>query len=579
MAQLLIQLLIAILEAVMPLLTPRAQASLRTLLNQLYALQEPEILMAVPSYTEDLTDITLAETTTGWSAYGGGGAGLGVGADFAMQGTLCVDKQITAADKGHMFDNGTAITLGAGDHVFVWHFCATPGVTDTIALKGASILVGSTTTAYTQYHVEGIDTYGAEGRVARCYPINYAVRTASAVAPYRTVTGAPGANPQTFGGGLTTTASVKSANLGIDAIRYGTGAYLTAGELISAGDGTDNPCTFAGFAVQNDAVANRWGIFGAVGGSYELQGRFVAGQNNAGTATLCRFEDSDKNIVLVNTIHTATDFTQFIIDHASTVCNWTNIGITALGTNNPGRIIVNVADPTFNVTGGSWTALGISTLRSNTTLTGLTIRRCGVLTQNGATLASCLVDASATMLSNTPNLISDCTFTAAATAVNAIEITTPGTYTFSGNLFSGYSGTGTSAAIYNNSGGAVTLNISGGGDTPTIRNGAGATTTVVNAVVLNITAKDAADASNIVGARVYLEAAAGGPATAGDVILTGVTNGSGLVTDGGFAFLGNQPVVGRIRKSSAPIFYKTAPLSGTITANGLELTGFLVRDQ
>ena len=31
--------------------------------------------MAAPSYTTDLTDITLAETTTGWSALGGGGGG------------------------------------------------------------------------------------------------------------------------------------------------------------------------------------------------------------------------------------------------------------------------------------------------------------------------------------------------------------------------------------------------------------------------------------------------------------------------------------------------------------------------
>jgi hypothetical protein len=65
---------------------------------------------------------------------------------------------------------------------------------------------------------------------------------------------------------------------------------------------------------------------------------------------------------------------------------------------------------------------------------------------------------------------------------------TPGTYTFSGNLFSGYgSDSTTNAAVYNNSGGSVTLNISGGGSTPTVRNGTGASTTLNNSVTVTLT--------------------------------------------------------------------------------------------
>ena len=104
--------------------------------------------MAVPSYTEDLTDIDLAESTTGYVAYGGGGAGLGTGADLSMQGTLCVDKQITNTEKGILFNNGAGITFGTGDHVFVWLFNATPGLTDTLANRGAVIWIGSATTAF-----------------------------------------------------------------------------------------------------------------------------------------------------------------------------------------------------------------------------------------------------------------------------------------------------------------------------------------------------------------------------------------------------------------------------------------------
>lgn len=71
---------------------------------------------------------------------------------------------------------------------------------------------------------------------------------------------------------------------------------------------------------------------------------------------------------------------------------------------------------------------------------------------------------------------------------HAIRITTPGTYSLIGNIFTGFGADGTTgAAIYNDSGGAVTLNVSGGGNTPTVRNGAGASTTVNNNRTLTLT--------------------------------------------------------------------------------------------
>jgi len=70
---------------------------------------------------------------------------------------------------------------------------------------------------------------------------------------------------------------------------------------------------------------------------------------------------------------------------------------------------------------------------------------------------------------------------------HAIEITAIGTYTFTGNTFTGYGITGsTSAAIYNNSGGLVTINIAGGGTSPTYRNGTSSSTVVNVSVSLEI---------------------------------------------------------------------------------------------
>lgn len=556
--------------------------------------------MAVPSYTEDLTDVNLAETTTGWSAYGGGASGLAQNPDSSMQGTYGVGKQITSADKGQYYDNGSGITLGTGDHVYVWLFCTTPGLTDTRANKGASILVGTSGSAYCQYHVEGNNTYGAAGRVGKCYVVDYTTRSTNGSEPYRTATGSPGANPQVFGGGLVTTASVKGENCVIDAIRYGTGAYLTAGELTSAGDGSDNPCTFAGFNTQNDAVANRWGIFTSVGGSYELQGTFAIGQDNTQTATLCRFQDSDVNIVVADTIHAASTFNRFIIDHASTVCNWTNINITALGTTAPGQITVTSNDPTFNVTGGTWTGLGAITFDSNTTVDGTTIRTCDTVTTGEGTITNCTFDRSTATVACVHNhasvstRLTDNTFISDGTghAVNIGTVSSTTSITWD-NALSGYVAGSTGSPITTGTSGneailcnvaasqTLTINVASGASIPSVKNdGTGSVNVVAGQVTLTIKCVDITDSSNIQNARVYVTAASGGSMTPGDVIIDKVLTDSNGEASDTRSYSGNQPITGRVRKGSASTYYKEAPISGTVnSASGLSLTIQMIPDE
>lgn len=560
--------------------------------------------MAVPAYTTDLTDISTAETTTGWSAYGGGASGLAQNPDSSMQGVNGVGKQITNADKGQYFDNGSGITLGTGDHIYQWIFCTTPGLTDTRANKGVSILVGTGGTAYCQYHVEGNNTYGAAGRVGKCYPIDYSVRSTNTSEPYRTVTGSPGANPQVFGGGLVTTASVKGENCVVDANRYGTGMYLTAGELISAGDGSDDPCTFLDAAITNDYNDatngyNRWGVFTQASGSFELQGTFAIGQNNAGTATLARFEDSDRNIVIADTIHAASTFNKIIIDHASTVCNWTNINITALGTTAPGQITVTSADPTVNITGGTWTSLGAITFDSNTTADGLTLRTCDTITTGEGVLTNSTIDRSTATVAVVHNYASLAnltgnTFISDGTghAVNIGTISATTSITWD-NSSSGYvagttgspvtTGTSGNEAILCNvaSGQTLTINVASGASIPSVKNdGTGSVNVVAGQVTLTIKCVDAVTASNVQNARVYVVAASGGSMTPGDVIIDKVLTDSNGEASDTRSYSGNQPITGRVRKGSASTYYKESPISGTVnSASGLSLTIQLIPDE
>lgn len=142
---------------------------------------------------------------------------------------------------------------------------------------------------------------------------------------------------------------------------------------------------------------------------------------------------------------------------------------------------------TYDFSGLSIIGAGIVTLRDVTTFQQMTFNKCPSISQNGATITNCAFINSIIVDAN-PGKISDCSFTATSSGQHAIVITQPGTYTFSGNTFTGYGANGTtSAAIYNNSGGAVTINIAGGGDVPTVRNGTGASTTVVAASSVQLT--------------------------------------------------------------------------------------------
>jgi len=507
--------------------------------------------MAIPSYTEDLTDISTAETVTGYSALGGGQAGLSADVDFAIQGTNSITKQVTGAgvQKGMLFDFGTPITMGANDHVFAWIYATCPGLLESLSLSGMTVTIGSTVANYNDYSVAGNDTYSKGGHF--CYPIRYTTGTPSP----GTQTGTPGANPQWFGGQITVTGTLRAANLAVDASRYGTGAYITAGEIA-------NPGTFLGFATQNDLIANQWGILSEIAGGFVLQGRFVIGQTTALTPTLAYFDDSNANIVFADTPHSLTDFTQVIIDHASSTLIWDNVSFTALGTNNPGRVVFNNASTIGTITGGTWTSIGIITLRAGVTALGLTWRTCDQIAQNGATLTDCFIDGTSStsaILSDNPSLITGTDFPGGGTG-HAVRCDTPGTYNWTGNTDTGYTGTrgtnlvsnsgSTDAMFYNNSGGLITLNVGGGADQPSVRNGAGATTVVAATVTILVQGLTEGAAAKVVANETV------GTITIGDVILESLVDVNGeasisLDYEGAFEPTGLD-VITRCRASGLP---------------------------
>jgi hypothetical protein len=370
--------------------------------------------------------------------------------------------------------------------------------------------LGTSTSAYVQFHVEGSDTYGATGRVGKCYAIRYN-NTTSASPPYRTLTGSPGTDPQYFGATANITGTVKSANLGVDAIRYGTGAYITAGE---AGD----PATFSGFATANDFIDNRWGILSAIGGSFELQGRFVVGQDNSFTPAAAYFSDANEVVSFIDTPHSLTDFTQIIVDHASTVFNLTNITFQALGTNNPGRLIFNNASTTSALSGCTFSGLGITILAAGVTATSCIWRGCDQITAAGATMLDSTIsnytgatDTSALVWDvdiNPNTLLDGSTFTKGSGTTHAIEFGTnsPITMTLTEVNFSGFNASNDqddSAIHIKRTTGTVTINISDG-DSPSYKSDGADVDIVAGAVSVTLTAQTATGTA-VSGAAVFVK--------------------------------------------------------------------------
>lgn len=545
----------------------------------------------------DLADLSLAEAysgdTTGvggtWTVIGGaGGTGAGIGVDFAMQGSFAIDAKISNSERGPAITLNTAQTTttlnGVPQHYWVWGFCATTGITETIQNRGATVAIGTgTNNNYVQYHVNGNDTFDATKKLGRCYPIDYTVRTANASPPYRTVSGTPGASPDVFGFVCNITANSKGINVATDAIRKGLGVYVTAGT-------SGAPATFSEVAASNDTINNRWGLFTSEGGAaYSQQGVFYIGRDNTQTATQAYFEDSGVAVTFTDTPHSDVDLTQIRIDHASTTCKLTSCSFTAEGTTNKGLFFVETTNPTVELTGCTFNSIGTTTLQSNSTILSTTWSACDLVTQNSATISGCSfrnsIGASA-LLADDVSVITDTEFVSSGTG-NAIEgfatsgptSGSPVVYDISSNTFTGYSGTGANAALrVTATTGFIEINCA---DINTSFSTAGATVTIVaGQVTTTVTALNAADFSVVDNARVYLVADAGGPLAQGTEIINGLTNASGVISDTR-SIASNQPVTGYVRKSSpGDDLFKSTPLSGTIDSNnGASLTALMVSDE
>lgn len=270
--------------------------------------------MVAVTYTSNLVDVFLFESTTGVTAYGGGAAGLTAETEFAMEGTNAVDKQVTSsADKGFLFGAASAFVIGPHDHFYEWIYSSVFGINDTRDNHGIHMVMGDDNSNFVKFHVDGIDTLPLGG--GKVYAIRF---NNTALTDFRTLVGSPTAAPDSIGGGLNVTGNSKDVNLGVDGARQG------SGYLVLNGTGADDPGDFAGIASDDESTAE--GVFQNTAGGFNLQGKIRIGNG----ATEAELTDSNTNVFIIETIHALENFTELLVAHQSSILTLTNVSFIAI---------------------------------------------------------------------------------------------------------------------------------------------------------------------------------------------------------------------------------------------------------
>lgn len=466
--------------------------------------------MAAPSYATNLTDITLAASTTGFTAIGGGGA-ITAETDFSIQDTTCVSKATAATwdtagtpRGGVLYNAGAGLTLPTDGAFLFWIYWWGPGVLATKANGGGELNVGSATTAYKSWYVTGADDWQFGGW--RCYPLNTSVATS------RANTGSPTATQQYFGW----QANVGVANAigkgnpyGIDAMRYG-----RCDLVVTQGDLANGYATFLGAADWDNTSTRRLGLLIPRDGAYYWQGLLQLG--SSGTAV--DFRDANRAIFVANTEQVTSNFNKIEIRNASSRVDWTSISINALGTVARGNFeVVDNAD--VNFASCTFTDMGTFIFQSNSQMDGCTFRRCGQVTAGNAIFNSCRFEATyaTTAVSATStSAFNGCTFVSdgSSHAIDLGNITSTQSMDWDITL-SGYAAsngsTGNEALKVNvSSGQTLTINVGSGYSSPSVYNTGTGTVTIVSGSVTASLTVTTATGTPIQSARVLVKATAGG---------------------------------------------------------------------
>lgn len=478
--------------------------------------------MTVPSYTTDLQDVTTADTGTFIEFTGRISGGTpSAEADYYIQGAGCSSAAAYTKAAYYCsigFDYGGGISIPSGNAVLFWHWFGCPTSLDTLAAGGVRCVVGSAIDAFKEWYVGGNATPPMPYGGWTCYAADPNV-----AADYTTSPG-PSGTFQFFGMSIYLGAGVARGNVhALDAVRYG------RGEIRARYGEAANYSTFVGLAAKNDANNgtagyNRWGLFSYVNGVYLWKGLMSLGYGGIAVD----FQDSNRAIYVENTIKVASTFNKIEVNEVGSRVDWTNISIAALGTVSPGSFIMNAAAD-VNFESCLFTDMGTFTFLSSAEALRCQWLRCGAVTAPGILMTGSKIltptvaaDASALVWNANVDLdskIDGMTFSKGTLAHHAIQLgaSSPAALTIRGVTFSGFNAADAasdSVLLLSDKGTDTVWTIGCVGCTGTVsykKVRAGDTVNITQGVALTVHVQNADTGADIVGARVLVMAASGGP--------------------------------------------------------------------
>lgn len=446
--------------------------------------------MAVRTVTFDGARLNQVQDYTGWSNYGGSGAGGAAEAPLAYQNGIAANRKQSGSSLGGIqLNNASSIDMTAANRD-LW-FCKVY-VSDAFDLnvsEGVRVGIGSASNASRSYNLAGTTApndrhtqYPAQGGYILC-----AIDPAVAFWAIASSGSINLASIQWFGvQGAWIVGTAKAENIAMDAIDIGLGLYL------SGGTGADPEANFVDY-VEDDQniVANRWGCVAGQGSNVNAWCRLRAGGaiEFFDTTSIVSFKDGYYDNGQIGVLHELNNA-------AST---WT-MGATLIGEGKSYNSGALNTRPDYTVSGttlsGSYNLTG--TLRNfrNVTLNSAVVAdganvECQDLTLGGAEFKNGIFRANA---ASAAAVCDDAVFGVAsgfhdttvqqAGAGHAFAIT--GDVTLTNMNWSGFGADGSNdAAILVNTTNPVTITVSGG-QTPTYRTIGSGNVTISNPKILTM---------------------------------------------------------------------------------------------
>lgn len=413
--------------------------------------------MTAQSISSDLTTYSTMEAGTSATDIGGG-QGSSDETDFYIQGSACQSRKVsgngTLAGVGFT-TAGTALGTVTDDHAYVWVNCLTPGLINTTANGGIRIYLGDSPTVYKSYYVNGNeDLIGGW----KCYPVspNGSADDSNGIIG--------GFFLEFIGAALLTTGTINRNNIGVDAIRFGTG-------IDASGGGSPDPdLDYASISTFDADTTRQLGILQPTPSGVELQGRLRLGIDDTTSPTV--FSETNGVLTKPNnnpvTQNTLSTFSGIVLRGSQTNATFTSCLFLSLDTTDQGFIDCDTATNGATASFDKCTFIDWGTIsgRSTVSFDGCSFNGCQSLTTNGSSVDNCSFDTCQPVeCGNNLSDITNCSFTqggqvgpAIATSVNS------GTISFVGNTFSGYSLVDqdpSSAIFFDATSGSVTVNVSG----------------------------------------------------------------------------------------------------------------------